>query len=161
MAISSTKSWWLKSRVLLCSRVSVSFVFVYPPQQWNQHLLDQNVRKSRRLTLPTPSLVILSLFSSAYSTNSGVAYSSMPHDSLPAYGTTAPSRPAQQTPQTLRSSMAYLVFQTHFQPELQLHSTDCKCPVTLDLPNCRSFFLAIPPQIFERGDNDTEPVQTA
>ena len=62
MAISSTKSWWLKSRVLLWSRVSVSFVFVYPPQQWNQHLPDQNVRKSRCLRLPTPSLLVLALF---------------------------------------------------------------------------------------------------
>ena len=35
------------------------------------------------------------------STKSGVAYSSMPDDGLPAYGATAPSRPAQRTPQTL------------------------------------------------------------
>ena len=35
------------------------------------------------------------------STNSGIGYSSMPDDGLPAYGTPAPSRPAQQTPQTL------------------------------------------------------------
>ena len=36
------------------------------PQQWNQYLSDQNVRKSRRLTLPIPSLVVLSLLSSNY-----------------------------------------------------------------------------------------------
>ena len=92
-------------------------------------------------------------------TNSGVAYSSMRHDSLPDYGTTAPSRPAQQSPQKLHFSIAYLAFQTHFQPELQLHSTDRTCPVTLNLPNFRSFFLAIPPRIFESGGDDTEPVQ--
>ena len=45
---------------------SVSFVFVYPPQRWNQHLSDQNVRKSRPLMLLTPSLVALSLCSSIY-----------------------------------------------------------------------------------------------
>ena len=56
----------MKSRVLLWLRVSVSLVFVYPPQRRNQHFSDQNVRKSRRLTLPTPSLVVLSLSSSIY-----------------------------------------------------------------------------------------------
>ena len=66
MAMRSMKSWSLTSRVLLWSRVSVSFVFVYPPQRWNQHLSDQNVRKSRPLTLLTPSLVVLSLCSSIY-----------------------------------------------------------------------------------------------
>ena len=62
-----TRSWWLKSRVLLWSRVSISLVFVYPPQQQNNHLSEQNVRKSRHLLLPTPSLVVLPPFSSMYS----------------------------------------------------------------------------------------------
>ena len=51
-------------------------------------------------------------------TDSGVAYSSLPLDGLPAYGATAPSRPAQQTPQTLRSSIAWLALHIHFQPSL-------------------------------------------
>ena len=102
----------------------------------------------------------LSVHLSTTSTNSGVAYSSMPHDSLPAYGTNAPSRPAQQTPQTLCSSIARLAFQIHFQPELRPHSTECTCPVTLDLSTFHWFVLAIPPQIFESGVDDIEPVQT-
>ena len=68
-------------------------------------------------------------------------------DGLSAYGTTAPSRPAQQTPQALRSSIAYLAFRMYFQRELTPHSTECICLVALDLSNFRSFVLAIPPQI--------------
>ena len=85
----------------------------------------------------------------------------MPHDSLAAYGTTAPSRPAQQTLQTLRSFIAYFVFHIYFQPELKPHSTECICLVTLDLSNFHSFVLAIPPQIFESGVDDTKTLQTA
>ena len=66
MAMLSTRSWWLKSRVLLWWRVSISLVLVYPPQQQNNHLSEQNVRKSRHLLLPTPSLVVLPPFSSMY-----------------------------------------------------------------------------------------------
>ena len=35
------------------------------------------------------------------------------------------------------------------------HSTECTCPVTLDLSNFRSLVLAIPPQIFESDVDDT------
>ncbi|EDR05131.1 uncharacterized protein LACBIDRAFT_329887 [Laccaria bicolor S238N-H82] len=73
---------------------------------------------------------------------------------------TAPPRPTQQTPQTLRSSITYLAFQIHLQPELRSYSTEYTCPVTLDLSNFRSFVLAIPPQEFESGVDDGEPVQT-
>ena len=48
----------LESVCKLRLRISTSTV--------DQHLSDQNVRKSRRLTLPTPSLVVLSLLSSIY-----------------------------------------------------------------------------------------------
>ena len=89
----------------------------------------------------------LALFVHLSTTNSGIVYSSMPHDGLSAYGTTAPSRPAQQTPQALRSSIAYLAFRMYFQRELTPHSTECICLVVLDLSNFRSFVLAIPPQI--------------
>lgn len=114
MAMLSTTSWWLKSRVLLWWGVSVSVVCL-------NGINNSQTRTSKRTdaTLPTPSLSIHHL-----STDSGVAYSSMPHDDLPANGTTAPSRPAQQTPHTLRSSIAYSRFK----------STECTCPVTMDLP---------------------------
>ena len=94
------------------------------------------------------------------STNFSVAYSRVPHDGLPAYGTTGPSRPAPQTLQTLRSSIAWLAFQIHFQPELRPHSTESTCPVTLDWSNFHPFVLGIPAQIFESGVDYTDPVQT-
>lgn len=56
----------------------------------NQHLPDQNVRESRRLTPVGRSLALFVHLSTFSTINSGVAYSSMPHDGLPAYGTTAP-----------------------------------------------------------------------
>ena len=161
MAMLSTRSWWLKSRVLLLSRISISLVFVYPSQQKNttcQSGMFERADASRcrlhRWSFSCPFRPCIHHLT----TNSGVAYSSIPHDGLPAYGTAAPPRPAQQTPQTLHSSIAYLALQIFFQPELQPPSPECICPVTLDLYCFPSFVLAIHPQIFESGVDYTEPV---
>ena len=147
----------MKSRVLLWSRASSSYIHFNTSQTRMFERTDASRCRLHRWSLSRsfrPSIHHLS-------TNSGVAYSRMPHDGLPAYGTNAPSRPAQQTPQTLCSSIARLAFQIHFQPELRPHSTECTCAVTLDLSNFRPFVLAIPRQKFESGVDDIEPVQTA
>ena len=161
MAMLSTRSWWLTSRVLLWSRVSISLVFVY---HLNSRISTSQSRMFERADTSRCRLHRGS-FSRPFrlcmhhlTTNSGVAYSSMPRDGLPAYGTAAPPRPAQQTPQTLRSSIAYLALQIYFQPELQPPSTECICPVTLDLYYFPSFVFAIHPQIFESGVDYIEPV---
>ena len=146
----------MKSRFLLWSRASSSYIHFNTSQTRMFERTDASRCRIHRQPLSRsfrPSIHHLS-------TNSGVAYSRMPDDGLAAYGSTAPSRPAQQTVQTLRSSIAWLALQIPFQPELQPHSTKCTCPVTLDLSNFRSFVLAIPSQKFESGVDDTEPVQT-
>ena len=63
------------------------------------------------------------------------AYSSMLHDGLPAYGATAPSCPAQRTPQTLRSLIAWLALQIQFQPSL--HGMHMACYIGVKLPLAR------------------------
>ena len=151
----------MKSRVLLLSRISISLVFVDPSQQKNTtcqsgmfERADASHCRLHRCSFSRPFRPCIHHLT----TNLGVAYSSMAHNGLPAYGTAAPPRPAQQTPQTLRSSIAYLALQIYFQPELQPPSTECICPVTLDLYYFPSFVFAIHPQIFESGADYIEPV---
>ena len=146
----------MKSRVLLWSRASSSYIHFNTSQTRMFERTDASRCRIHRQPLSRsfrPSIHHLS-------TNSGVAYSRMPDDGLAAYGSTAPSRPAQQAVQTLRSSIAWLALQIHFQPGLRPHSTECTRPVTLDLSHFRSLVLAMHPRNFKTGADDTEPVQT-
>ena len=149
----SARSWWLKSRVLLWSRASSSYIYFNTSQTRMFERTDASRCRIHRRPFSRsfrPSIHHLS-------TNSGVAYSWMPDDGLPAYSTTAPSRPAQQTPHILRSSSAYLVFQIYFQPELQPHSAE-SCHIWLvQLSRVRPLHFS---QKIQRGIDDTEPVQT-
>lgn len=141
--------------------MSASFVFIFP----NSGINTSQTRMFEKADISRCRLHCW-LFSRSFhpsihhlSINSSVAYLSMAHDRLPAYGATALSRPAQQRLHTVCSWITYLVFQMYFQLEMQPHSMECTCPVTLNLPRFRSFVLPIPLQKFETGVDDTEPMQ--